>query len=162
MKKVLLFLLIILPIYLVWSLNFLDRSYFISPIEYKRDIVIRSDGRGDGLFAAERSGRRMHQGLDLLAPIDTPVLAIRAGRVIRATQNNGMGKYVIIQHPDNITTLYGHLSKIFVNENKFVRQGDIIGAVGKTGNANYPGIQPHLHFEVRDKGVPLDPLDYLE
>lgn len=162
MKKVLFFILVVLPIYLALSLYFLDKDYFLCPIEYKKDIVIRSDLRGSGVFAAERSGRRMHQGVDLFAVIDTPVLATRSGRVIAATENNGMGKYVIIQHSNNITTVYGHLCKIYVTANEFVRQGQIIGCVGKTGNANYPGIQPHLHFEVRENGVPQDPIEYLQ
>ena len=162
MKKLLSFLLIALPVYLVFSLYFLDKDYFLCPIKYQRDIVVRSDLRGNGLFAAERSGRRMHQGLDLFAVIDTQVLASRSGRVIAATQNNGMGKYVILQHPNNLTTLYGHLSKIHVAKNEFVRQGEVIASVGKTGNANSPDIQPHLHFEVRKDGIPQDPLEYLE
>ncbi len=161
MRKLLFLLLISLPVYLVSSLYFMDKEYFLCPIKYQRDIVIRSDSKGDGVFAAERSGRRLHKGLDLLAALDTQILASRSGKVIAATQNNGMGKYIILQHPDNLTTLYGHLSKIYVAKDKFVRQGEIIAAVGKTGNANSPGIQPHLHFEVRKDGIPQDPLEYL-
>ena len=162
MKKIFLFLLIILPIYFLISLYFLDRVYFLCPIEYKRDIIIRSDNRGNGFFGAERNGKRIHQGLDLFAEIGTPVLASRSGRVAAAAQNNGIGKFVIIKHPDSIVTIYGHLSEIFVKKNQFVRQDEIIGSVGKTGNANFRDIQPHLHFEVRKKGVPWDPLEYLQ
>lgn len=162
MKKILFILLVALPTYLIFSLYYMDREYFLSPIKYKSGIIIRSDSRGDGVFSAERSGRRMHKGLDLFAVIDTQVLASRSGRVIVATQNNGMGKYVILQHPNNLTTLYGHLSKIYVAKNEFVRQGEVIASVGKTGNANYPDIQPHLHFEVKKDGIPQDPLEYLQ
>lgn len=162
MKKTLLFLLIILPVYLIASLYFLDKFYFLCPIEYERDIIIRSDQRGDGFFAAKRSGNRLHNGIDLFAKIGTPVLVPRAGRVIAATQSQGMGKYVILKHFDNIITLYGHLSEIYVAKNDFVRQGQIIGSVGKTGNANHPAIQPHLHFEVRRNKVPQDPMEYLQ
>ena len=162
MKKIFLFLLIILPIYFLISLYFLDRVYFLCPIEYKRDIIIRSDNRGNGFFGAERNGKRIHQGLDLFAEIGTPVLASRSGRVAAAAQNNGIGKFVIIKHPDSIATIYGHLSEIFVKKNQFVRQGEIIGSVGKTGNANFRDIQPHLHFEVKRNGIPLDPLSYLK
>jgi murein DD-endopeptidase MepM/ murein hydrolase activator NlpD len=161
MKKVLLFLLVILPIYLLISLYFLDKHYFLCPIEYKSDILIRCDSRGDGFFASRRSGNRTHEGIDLFAEMSSPVLAARSGRVIAARENRGMGKYIIIRHPDNITTIYGHLSKISVAQHKFVRQGEIIGEVGKTGNANYRDIQPHLHFEVRKGGIPQDPLEYL-
>ena len=141
---------------------FLDKGHFICPIKYEADMVIRSDGRGDGVFGAERNGRRLHQGVDLFAQVGTPVLASRSGRVVSAKQNNGMGKYIIIRHRDNLATLYGHLSQIFVSENETVRQGQIIGSVGKTGNARYKDIQPHLHFEVKKNGFYQDPLDYLE
>lgn len=162
MKKTLLFLLIILPIYLLISLYFLDKDYFLCPIKYQSDIIIRSDRWGDGFFGALRFGRRLHQGIDLFAAVGTPVYASRFGRVIAASQNRGMGKYVIIKHPNNIITIYGHLSKIYVAKHKFLRQGQIIGAVGKTGNANFRDIQPHLHFEIRKNGIPQDPLEYLE
>jgi len=73
-----------------------------------------------------------------------------------------MGNFIIIRHPGNIITMYGHLFRIYVNKNAFVRQGEVIGSVGKTGNANYRDIQPHLHFEIRKNGVPQDPLEYIE
>jgi murein DD-endopeptidase MepM/ murein hydrolase activator NlpD len=162
MKKFLLVLLIALPIYLSYSLYFLDKTYFLCPIEYEGDLLVRNDNRGDGFFGASRNGKRLHQGIDFLADIGTPVLASRSGRVACATQNRGMGKYIVIQHPAGLVTIYGHLSQIFVAKNNFVRQGEVIGAVGKTGNANYRDILPHLHFEVRKDGIPQDPQEYLE
>ena len=161
MKKILLFLLITLPIYLVVSLYFLDKEYFICPIDYKKDILIRCDGRGNGFFAADRSGNRLHEGLDFLAVIGTPVRASRSGKVASADKNRGMGNYVIIKHPGRVVTVYGHLLRAYVTKGKFVRQGEIIAEVGKTGNANYANIEPHLHFEVRKDGMPQDPLEYL-
>lgn len=162
MKKILLSLLIFLPVYFLISLYFLDKEYFSCPVKYQRNILIRSDSRGSGLFGAERNGRRVHQGIDLFAPVATPVYASRFGRVIAAKQNRGMGKYVIIKHSDGIITIYGHLSEILVASNNFVRQGDCIGRVGKTGNANLRDIQPHLHFEIKKSGIPQDPLKYLD
>jgi murein DD-endopeptidase MepM/ murein hydrolase activator NlpD len=162
MKKIFLLLLITLPLYLSISLYFLDKKYFLCPIEYKWDLVIRCDGRGDGFFGAKRNGQRMHTGIDLLAQINTPVLASRSGKVISATQNKGMGKYIIIRHPNNFITIYGHLLAIYVVKNEFVRQGQVIARVGKTGNANFRDVQPHLHFEIRKDGIPQDPLEYLE
>jgi murein DD-endopeptidase MepM/ murein hydrolase activator NlpD len=161
-KKILLFLFIALPVYLIISIHFLDKTYFLCPIEYQRDIVIRCDSRGNGFFGADRNGNRLHQGIDLFAEVGTPVLASRSGIVIAARRSRGMGNYVILRHPGGITTIYGHLSRFNVNKNEFVRQGQIIGAVGKTGNANYRNIQPHLHLEVRKNGVPQEPLEYLE
>jgi len=168
MKKILLFLLIVMPIYLSVSLYFLDKNYFLCPIEYKQDAVIRCDGRGEGFFAAKRNGNRVHEGIDLFAEIGTPVKACRLGRVMvskvitNKNKKTGSGNYIIIRHPGNIITVYGHLLEVYVQKNNFVRQGEIIAAVGKTGNANYSDIQPHLHFEVRKDGIPQDPLEYLE
>lgn len=162
MKKILLFLLIILPVYLVVSLYFLDKEYFICPIDYEKDILIRCDDRGDGFFAANRKGNRVHEGIDLFAEIGTPVKSARSGKVVGADKNRGMGNYVIIKHPGRVVTVYGHLSQIYVTKNQFVRQRDIIGTVGKTGNADSLAIKPHLHFEVRKDGIAQDPLEYLQ
>jgi len=161
MKKLLLIILIFFILIVSISIYFLDKYYFIPPIEYKRDLIIRSDSYGEGFFAANRSGRRLHNGIDLLAEIGTPVLASRTGMVITATSRRGMGNYVVLRHPGNISTIYGHLSRICVAKGNIVRQGDMIGRVGKTGNAGYKGILPHLHFEVRKNGVPEDPMEYL-
>jgi len=162
MKKALLFLLLAMPVYLSVSLYFTDKNYFLCPIEYNGNAVIRCDSMGEGFFAARRNGSRVHEGVDLFAEIGTPVFAARSGRVIAAGISRGMGNFIIIRHPGNIITLYGHLQRIYVHKNSFVRQGEIIAAVGKTGNANYRAIQPHLHFEVRENGIPRDPLEYLE
>ena len=162
MKKILIFILIVLPVYLIVSLYFIDKDYFLCPIEYNKDIIIRSDSRGDGFFAAKRNGNRSHNGIDFLAEVGAPVLAVRSGRVVSATKNKGMGNYIIIRHPQGMITIYGHLSRLCVFKNDFVRQGDVIGEVGKTGNANYRDILPHLHFEVRQNGQPQDPMEYLQ
>jgi murein DD-endopeptidase MepM/ murein hydrolase activator NlpD len=162
MKKTLLFLLVFLPFLFIFTLFYVDKQAFLCPVAYKRDFIVRSDGRGDGFFGSDRSGRRTHKGLDLLGQVGTPVLAARSGRVIAARQNNGMGKFVVIEHSGGIATLYGHLSEIWVREGQYVRQGQLIGAIGKTGNANSSGIMPHLHFEVRKNGAHQDPLEYLE
>lgn len=162
MKNVFLFLFVLLPIFIAINIYFLDKHYFLCPIEYRSNIIVRADSRGNGLFAAERRGNRLHQGIDLYAVVGTPVLASRGGRVIIAGKNQGMGNYIVMRHPGNILTLYGHLSKIYVSKGRFIRQGEVIGAAGKTGNANFYNIQPHLHFEIRKNSIPQDPLEYLE
>jgi murein DD-endopeptidase MepM/ murein hydrolase activator NlpD len=162
MKKFSVFLLVGLAVYLIIGLYFLDKEYFLCPIQYQREIVIRNDNRGDGNFAADRNGNRVHNGVDLSSDIGSPVLAARSGRARVLCQPKGMGNYIIIQHPGNISTLYGHLSRVYVGNNEFVRQGEVIGAVGRTGNAGYRDMQPHLHFEVRRNGVLQDPMEYLE
>ena len=162
MKKAILFILPVFTAYIILSLAFLDKHYFASPINYCEDLVIRSDSLGNGLFGTRRSGNRKHQGLDLFAEVGEPVLAARTGLVLRSESNKGMGNYIVLRHSSNLTTVYGHLLKSFVRKNQLVRQGDVIGLVGKTGNANYPNMQAHLHFEVRNYGIPQDPAAYLQ
>jgi len=162
MRKILLISLLILAIYSAINYYFADKYYFLCPIRYDTSPIVRSDSRGDGLFGSSRNGNRMHQGIDLFAQVGTPVLAARSGIVTAAKSNRGMGNYVIIRHSFNLVSIYGHLSQIFVTKNQFVRQGSILGSVGKTGNARHPGIQPHLHFEVKKNGIPQDPLEYLQ
>ncbi len=161
MKKILLIILILAAVCIFIGLASLDKQYFICPVKYKSDIVIRHDNYGNGLFASDRSGNRIHKGTDMLAKVGTPVLAAKSGRVLAATQNRGMGKYVIIQHKHNIISIYGHLSEISVRKHDYVSQGGVIGKVGKTGNAAYRAMLPHLHFEIRKNGVPQDPLQYI-
>ncbi len=155
--------LLFLPCYLIGEFTQLDKVYFLCPIEYKQDtIIIRHDSYGSGDFMAERSGPRKHNGIDLQAKIGEPVFAVRGGKVTEARFHRGMGNYVELSHPGGHTTIYGHLSKIEARQGQAVRQGDKIGEVGKTGNANHRNIMPHLHFEIRKKNVPLDPMEFLE
>jgi murein DD-endopeptidase MepM/ murein hydrolase activator NlpD len=161
LKKIILIILIIFSVFIVGALCYMDKEYFICPIDYKGGIVVRCDSGGNGFFASPRNGNRLHEGIDLSGEVGAPVFASRSGKVISAAENRGMGKYIIVQHTGGIITIYGHLSGINVTKGQFVRQKQVIGAVGKTGNANYRSIQAHLHFEVRKDGVPRDPLNYL-
>lgn len=161
MKKLLFILLLVLPFCITTSIYSVDKSYFLSPIQYKTDIIIRSDSRGDGQFASRRNGGRLHRGIDFSAETGTSVLAVRSGKVIAAASNRVMGNYIILRHSQNIITIYGHLDQIYVTKGDYIKQGHRIGAVGRTGNAIYNGIQPHLHFEVRKDGVSENPMDYL-
>jgi murein DD-endopeptidase MepM/ murein hydrolase activator NlpD len=161
MKKIIAIVSILVLVYTFVGLASVDKRYFSCPIEYKGDILIRNDNHGSGLFASNRSGRRIHKGIDLLADVGEAVSAAKSGRVLSATQNHGMGKYIIIRHVDNYITIYGHLSEILVRKNDYVRQCQVIGKVGKTGNARARDMLPHLHFEIRKKGLPQDPLEYI-
>lgn len=161
MKNIRVVVLIILSVTMLAGFRFLRSQRFVCPIKYDNKILVRCDDRGDGFFGTGRSGGRLHNGVDLYAKVGVPVVASRAGRVIKAAQNYGMGKFVVIRHRGGYTTVYGHLSKIYVKRYQRVRQGQAIGAVGKTGNARYREMLPHLHFEVKKNGIPQDPLKYI-
>ena len=133
--------------------------YFAYPIRTEANrIIIRNDARGDGDFGAKRRNGRSHSGIDIKAPIGTPVCAAKSGIAFCGNVSTGYGKYVMIYHPDGTQTIYGHLSGWNIISTQKVRKGDIIGFVGKTGNASYKHIEPHLHFEIRKGGSPIDPL----
>jgi len=80
---------------------------------------------------------------------------------VAGENKKGMGKFIRIMHKNNLVTIYGHLSKIYIKPTQMVRQGEVIGEIGNTGNARYNGISPHLHFEIRKNGVAVDPNEYL-
>lgn len=128
----------------------------VAPVD-QRPLVIRHDAKGDGRFGAPRSGHRVHRGIDIAAPLGSPVRALRSGRVITATKHRGMGRYVEVQHGRRLRSLYAHLQTIAVHPGDRVRQGQVIGTVGKTGNARHAWITPHLHLEVTRAGAPVDP-----
>jgi len=147
---------------LVWNESYYcDLVPCLSPIDYAGNLPLRNDSRGSGAFGTRRNGNRRHQGIDILAPIGTPVCAAKGGVAFAGDYQRGMGKYVKIVHRNGVVTIYGHLSAVCIRPIQKVRQGTVIGAVGKTGNAQSKDIQPHLHFEMRRRGVALDPRDYL-
>ena len=94
-----------------------------------------------------------HQGLDIAAPSGTTVTAAAGGTVIMAQWYGGYGNYILIDHGGGYSTGYGHLSAIYVSNGQSVSRGQAIGAVGSTGQST----GPHLHFEVRINGKPVDP-----
>ncbi len=100
---------------------------------------------------------RMHEGIDIGVGYGTPIRAAAAGRVVYAGWMSGYGNLVAIDHGGGISTAYGHQSSIAVGLGQVVSQGQTIGYVGCTGHC----FGPHLHFEVRVNGTPVDPLGYL-
>jgi len=99
---------------------------------------------------------RMHEGIDIGVPCGTPIHAAASGTVIYSGWMDGYGNFVVIDHGNGLATAYGHQSAIYVSGGS-VSQGQVIGAVGSTGNST----GCHLHFEVRVNGNPVDPLGYL-
>ena len=99
-----------------------------------------------------------HRAVDIAAPMGAFVTAADRGVVVRAGWNDqGYGLFVVIDHNIDYVTLYSHLQEIYVQEGDIVAQGQVIGAVGSTGNST----GPHLHFEVRDFGARINPLEVL-
>jgi murein DD-endopeptidase MepM/ murein hydrolase activator NlpD len=100
---------------------------------------------------------RVHTGIDFAAPTGTPVRGAASGRIVHAGPRGGYGNAVIIDHGGSLATLYAHLSVVAVATGADVQRGQVIGAVGSTGFST----GPHLHFEVRVAGMPVNPLPYL-
>lgn len=100
---------------------------------------------------------RMHTGVDIGAGYGTPVRAAAPGQVVVAGVISGYGNAIVVDHGNGLATLYGHLSRFGVHPGQRVAAGQTLGAVGNTGNST----GPHLHFEVRVNGTPVDPLPYL-
>jgi murein DD-endopeptidase MepM/ murein hydrolase activator NlpD len=95
-----------------------------------------------------------HSGVDLAVPPRSHVRSVAEGRVVFADTHGGYGKLVTIQHKDGYSSLYAHLNEVHVNPGQDVEAGQVIGRVGSTGRST----GPHLHFEWRMNGTPMDPL----
>ncbi len=96
---------------------------------------------------------RMHKGIDIAAPIGTPIKAIADGTVVFSGVQNGYGNVIIISHKNNIMSVYAHNERNLVRINDTVKKGQTIATVGKTGRAT----GPHLHFEFRVNGRAINP-----
>lgn len=104
-----------------------------------------------------------HKGIDMAALKGTPVKAAANGTVEFAYEDKGYGKTVVIKHEKNHKTRYAHLDKILVTQGQRVKQGQLIGLVGSTGNVRTIGKDPsHLHFEVYVGDERVNPLQYLK
>lgn len=103
-------------------------------------------------------GRDFHTGLDIAVDEATPIYASADGEVRLARSKGAYGKTVVIEHPAGLETLYAHLSKITVKEGQHICRGQQIGMVGTTGRST----GPHLHYEIRENGTPVDPYPFIE
>ncbi|MGC9125372.1 MAG: peptidoglycan DD-metalloendopeptidase family protein [Caldisericaceae bacterium] len=125
----------------IWPLQ----GYISSPFGW------RSNPFGGG-------GYEFHTGIDIVAYYGAPIRAAADGTVEDAGWNSGgYGIWVKMYHRDEIETIYGHLSQVIVKAGDKVKKGQVIGYEGATGEAT----GPHLHFEIRESGTPVDPLTYL-
>jgi murein DD-endopeptidase MepM/ murein hydrolase activator NlpD len=127
------------------------KAFLRAPLEFTRVSSVFNPHRWHPILNLIRG----HMGTDYAAPIGTPVHASGEGRVSFAGVRGGYGNAVILTHMDNISTLYGHMSRFARNLHvgSHVQQGDVIGYVGMTGLAT----GPHLHYEYLKNGVHMDP-----
>lgn len=117
------------------------------------DTTSRFGYRKDPLLGSQA----FHAGIDFRGEVGHPVRSTANGTVITAGRQGGYGNFIEIRHKDGYTTRFGHLSSIAVEEGQTIKAGDIIGAIGNTGRST----GPHLHYEIRLDGKPLDPARYL-
>ncbi len=123
------------------------KGWITSDFGWRRSFRTRTGGRAS----------IYHEGIDIAAPIGTPIKATADGRITFTGYRSGYGKTLKMDHGQGLLTLYAHCSKLLVKEGQKVKQGDIIALVGNTGNST----GPHLHYEVRQDGKAIDPMEYL-
>jgi murein DD-endopeptidase MepM/ murein hydrolase activator NlpD len=114
------------------------------------------NGPVTGVFGEQRPGH-IHAGIDIAVPEGTPIRAADSGTVALMGWVGGYGNYTCVQHTASMSTCYGHQSRFATSQGASVSQGQVIGYSGNTGNST----GPHLHFEVRINGTPVNPLGYL-
>lgn len=139
------------------KLDSTERFFFYSDqFQYPLNDFQISDVFGPRVYPI--SGRpSFHHGIDLAAPIGSPVKATRSGRVLETGFNEIYGHFIRIRHSDIYLSIYGHLSAISVEPGEMVSTGQIIGKVGQSGQTT----GPHLHFEIQSSGKAQDPINLL-
>lgn len=150
-----------------YSSNF--SSGLTSPFELKQPSIVQKDENLDSsspqfdwpvdearfIRGYNKKRHRPHLGIDLAAPKGTPILSSIKGTVIYVGREfRGYGRMILIESQGGWATLYAHLDKAYVTQGQQVNQGEVIGAMGRTGRAT--GV--HLHFEIRKNKGPVDPL----
>ena len=122
------------------------------PVPTSRTITSLFGNRSIALYGRER----MHTGIDIIAVTGEDVLAAQSGTVLVSVNDPGWGEYVIINHGNNIVSLYAHMNARAVERGDYVETGQLIGWVGNSGLSE----ASHLHFELRKNGKPINPLQF--
>ena len=131
---------------------------FVSPLDLKFNFDWPVDRARLTRGFMPHARPRPHLGLDLAAPKGTPIYAAHGGLVVYAGSGfRGYGRFVIVEYGDDWATFYSHLDKILIKQGETIRQGQLIGKMGRTGRAT----GTHLHFELRRKRKALDPIAFL-
>jgi murein DD-endopeptidase MepM/ murein hydrolase activator NlpD len=130
-----------------------ERAFFLSVL-FRFPLPVRRITSDFGVRISPITGKRsMHTGIDLAAPKGTPIHPAREGVVIQTGYSEVYGNFVLLQHSGGWQSLYGHMNSVAVRLNDRVGYAMILGTVGSTGEST----GPHLHFEIRNGGVPRDP-----
>lgn len=127
----------------------------LAPIKGENFAVMRKYGIEIDPFTEKN---KIHQGIDYAAKIGTPVVATANGIVVSAKKDQFWGNRVIIKHKNRVQTVYAHLGKISVKSGKRIYKGDKLGTVGMSGWSS----GPHVHYEVRVDGKPVNPARFME
>ncbi len=134
-----------------------DKKAFLTALPVRKP-VIGYYTSGFGIRKAPYGGRvKMHEGLDIANRPGTPIRSPAEGTIVHAEPRAGYGQVVVVDHGYGIETWYGHTSRILVKKGEHVKRGQSIALVGNTGRST----GPHLHYEVRINGTPVDPLTYI-
>jgi murein DD-endopeptidase MepM/ murein hydrolase activator NlpD len=111
----------------------------------------------EGFVTAEYAGRGSHPGVDIAVPLNTPVVATAGGTVKQTGRDAVYGHFIVVVHADGIETMYAHNGHLLVERGARVSRGEIIAYSGNSGRSS----APHLHYEVRREGLPVDPTPFL-
>lgn len=121
--------------------------------------VVPVKGRISSRYGSNSSVRdHTHMGVDVAVATGTPIKAVGSGKITVSGTSGGYGKLIVINHGNGVESYYGHCSKLYKAVGTWVEAGDVIAAVGSTGNST----GPHLHFEVRVNGKYVNPQKYLK
>ena len=149
------------------KIQLLDFTTLIKELEQKRNLLASTpsirpvNGWITSKFGYRKSPftgqKEFHAGLDIANKSGTKLIATANGRISYAARKMYIGNLIIIDHGFGRVTKYGHLKKIFVKRGQKVKRGDVIGLIGNTGRST----GPHVHYEVRINGTPVNPLKYI-
>jgi murein DD-endopeptidase MepM/ murein hydrolase activator NlpD len=141
-----------------------DTHFFLEDVN--DDLTLSADAQAPSILPCEgvitssygwrrisKRRSRLHKGVDIAAPVGTPIHAPADAVVAFVGRKGGYGRTVILNHGGELTTLYGHNSQIFVSEGELVKKGQEIARIGMSGRST----GPHVHYEVRVAGSPVNP-----
>jgi len=135
-----------------------DQKSFLAALPTKKPAEgYFSSGFGVRVSPLGERIEKMHEGLDIANVMGTPIHAPAKGTVIFAGRKSGYGNIVILDHGYGLETWYGHTSKILVTVGQLIHRGQTIALMGSSGQST----GPHVHYEVRVQGIPVDPLSYI-